>query len=915
MNKNIKVLFILTTILVLFVVIFPVSATDNMTNSSNTEIVNYTSITSTKQIEITDNTIDKTLKENQQETNENYNTTNKKNTHLTVNEAMDSVSFGEIEVITGVLSDENNNVLADKTITIKTDKLDVNVTTNNNGIYTYNYISNNVTTVIVTVLFEGDDAYNPTQNETWFDVEPMPTTLTLDTEQTITITENITLTGQLLDKNGNGISNQTITLNLNNKPVDLTTDITGSYNYTTIPTTTGLITLNVHFNRTTQYTEAYNETIIDISKVNTILSITKYRNTLTAGDNITINGTLTDEYDTTIPNATIQLVIKNNTINITTNNNGVYSYNYTTTKSDKIVISVRYNGDNKYSKSENTTEIDIEQKVSYIELNGIFNQEIYNNVEIQGRLLNIYTSEVLANQTINLTINNKTYNLTTNNRGVFNTTVYLTEIGTYYVQVTYTGNITYTGYRTNTTFTSSGLVDVYVNSNARGTGKTRSNPTNMTNALKIVTSNGIIHLVTINDETIDTYTTPLTINSKTTPNKSIEIWGDPGMTIIFNGLYKNQMVSIASGYNVSMRNIVFRNGNATSGGAIINKGNLTLTNTTIKENTARYGGAILNEGNLTLTNNTIINNSALNSGGVINSKGYITLKYNNFTNNSAAFGGAIYSSGNATITNTNYFIANHVTKNGGAIYNFGVMNLRNNNFTSNTADQWSGAVHNARNITVVSNKFALNTAGQLGGAMFNNANGTLTSNTFEYNRGKYGGAIYNGGVVTIEKNTIRYNNASQTGGAVANKGIVTLKSNKMTGNKAVYGGAIYSNNTVTETGDIITYCVASKSGGAIYNIGNFTVKSSNFTGNKANNGGTIFNARSMNITSNNIVTGNASLGGGLYNDGTTCNVVGNNFTKNNANYGGAAFTKVAIKESGNKYTNNTAIKGPDVYPN
>ncbi|OED30362.1 Ig-like domain repeat protein [Methanosphaera sp. WGK6] len=914
MNNNIKPLFLFTTIMILFIVFSPVNATDNITASENTEVVSLsnTSDTHINQITTTNKNIEKTLKENQQETIQN--TDNKKNTHLTVNEAMDSISIGEIEVITGILTDTDNKGLSNKTITIKTDKSDVNVTTNKDGMYSYNYISSNVTTVIVTVLFEGDTTYNPTQNETWFDVEPMITTLTIDTEQTITLAENITIKGQLLNKNGIGIANQLITLNLNNNIIQLKTNTTGSYNYSTIPTKVGLITVKVQFNGIKQYLDSYEETIIDVSKVNTILSISKYRNPITAGNNLTINGTLTDEYGAIIPNATIQLVIKNNTINIKTNNNGVYVYNYITTKSDKISISAKYMGNNKYTQSENTTEVDIEQKISYIELNGIFNQEIYNNLEIQGRLLNLYTSEVLPNQTINLTINNKTYTLTTNNRGVFNTTVYLTEIGTYYVQVTYSGNITYTGYRTNTTFISSGLVDVYVNSNARGNGKTRTNPTNITNALKIVTNNGIIHLVTINNKTTDTYTTPITINSKTTPIKVLQIVGDPGMNIIFNGLYKNQILSIAQGYNLKISNILFKQGNATSGGAIINKGNLTLTNSTIKENTARYGGAILNEGNLTLHNNTIINNNALNSGGVINSKGYINLKYNNFTNNSAAFGGAIYSSGNASITNNNYFISNHVTKNGGAIYNFGVMNIQNNNFTQNTANQWSGAVHNARNITVTSNKFALNTAGQLGGAMFNNANGTITSNTFESNRGKYGGAIYNGGVVLIQKNTIRYNNASQTGGAVANKGIVTLKSNKMTGNKAVYGGAIFSNNTVAVDSDIITYCVASKSGGAIYNIGNFTVKNSNFTGNKANMGGTIFNAKNMNITSNNIVSGNASLGGGLYNDGITCNVVGNKFIKNHANYGGAAFTKKAIIESKNTYTNNTAIKGPNVYP-
>ncbi|WP_069592535.1 C1 family peptidase [Methanosphaera sp. WGK6] len=788
-----------------------------------------------------------------------------------------------------------------------------------------------------------------------------PTTINITLNNQTTTNTQLTI---IIKANNTQLNNGIITITENQKIINIINMTSSQTIITYTNMTKGIHNITITYNtNNTNYKTSTKTIILNITEnttnlpENTIITLNKINNTQ-PNTTINITGKLISQTNKTIPNAKIIITINNqNTINTTTNTQGIFTSNIKTPNTiGTCNITATYNGNITYKKSTYETKFNIEKIGTTINLTNT-TKHVGENVTIIASILD--TNKKAVNGTVTLALDGKTLSTANTFDSKLTPRTFTVRNGVVNISVNAlkfnkTGNkitITYTplsndnihaSSQINTTYNRTLYKTIYANSKGTGDGLTIETPTNLTNALIYIDNGGTINLIgTTNNKDTYNLNNQVIISKNTLTNTvtKFTIKGYQNHIITISGQNKTGILAIAKEYTVSIINTTFTRANTRNGGAIFNNGTLTLNNdtftnnnayqgsciynkgtvtitkTTLKNNNASYGGAILNEGNITMTSNTVINNSAVNSGGVINSKGTVILKSNKFTNNTAAFGGVIYSSGKANITNTNYFIANHVTKNGGTIYNFGVMNLQNNNFTANTANQWSGAVHNARNITVTSNKFALNTAGQLGGAMFNNANGTITSNTFESNRGKYGGAIYNGGVVLIQKNTIRYNNASQTGGAVANKGIVTLKSNKMTGNKAVYGGAIFSNNTVAVDSDIITYCVASKSGGAIYNIGNFTVKNSNFTGNKANMGGTIFNAKNMNLTNNNIISGNASLGGGLYNDGTTCNVVGNTFTKNHANYGGAAFTKKAITESKNTYTNNTAIKGPNVYPN
>lgn len=232
-----------------------------------------------------------------------------------------------------------------------------------------------------------------------------------------------------------------------------------------------------------------------------------------------------------------------------------------------------------------------------------------------------------------------------------------------------------------------------------------------------------------------------------------------------------------------------------------------------------YGGAVFNE-NGTLSINAknsdvaISNNSAQakNStesaaarGGAIYNDVNGTIKINadnhkiTVSSNKAGLGGAMFNSGNLILSSTNsgsYEFSENNAKDGGAVYNndsFFEINadgenqkvVFNKNVASGSGVGNGGAVNIYKgNMTVnLDNKSALsmtsNSAQLFGGAVYVNENSFLTLNNND------------AGNIEFSKNS-----AVSQGGAIYNKGTVTMNvgSGSLTfdGNKAELGGAVYN---------------------------------------------------------------------------------------------------------------------------
>lgn len=137
----------------------------------------------------------------------------------------------------------------------------------------------------------------------------------------------------------------------------------------------------------------------------------------------------------------------------------------------------------------------------------------------------------------------------------------------------------------------------------------------------------------------------------------------------------SRAVEIGEGAQVTLSGLSIRNGNAVTGGGILNRGSLTLLNTTIENSFAEYaGGAIFNDfGTVTLSNSLITNNVADSvGGGIFNNEGDVVLENSSVTNNEASFqGGGIFNNKGTVLLTDSLVTGNVAGFNGGGILNLG----------------------------------------------------------------------------------------------------------------------------------------------------------------------------------------------------------------------------------------------------
>lgn len=153
-----------------------------------------------------------------------------------------------------------------------------------------------------------------------------------------------------------------------------------------------------------------------------------------------------------------------------------------------------------------------------------------------------------------------------------------------------------------------------------------------------------------------------------------------------------------TGENVTLKNINFRNGSSTEGGAINNKSNsLKIINCNFDRNISNAGGAISNEGIADIENCNFRKNFANESdGGAINNKGELNINNCDFLSNTTdENGGAINNTNIVKIDKNCNFISNHA-KNGASISNGenATLTLSDAKFKSNRATNQGSIIYN-----------------------------------------------------------------------------------------------------------------------------------------------------------------------------------------------------------------------------
>ena len=375
------------------------------------------------------------------------------NTTITLNN-IKTTTYGNNAQISGTLTDIYGNIISNVNVTLMINNRQVIVTTDEKGVFTYTYKTDFVDINEVQAIYYGNDTYKMNGDIKNFFVVGIETSISINEIKNTTMSTHVLIKGTLKDEFGNIMANTKVVLTVNNQMVSLVTDEFGHYTYDYITNVLGTNEVYVIYEGNNSHDYSTNVTSFNVRKISSIIDVNKI-STIVIGNNVTVNGTLKDEFGNKLVNTTISLNINDKTVNVTTDNKGNYKYTFQTNKIEVNTIDVSYSGNDSYLSANTRVAFDVRKILTDVDINNISDVKINSNVVINGTLYDEY-GNVMKNTPIKLIINNQTYNITTDNNGNYKYTYKVNSLNNT-VEVVYLGNNTHDASYDITLFTANKL--------------------------------------------------------------------------------------------------------------------------------------------------------------------------------------------------------------------------------------------------------------------------------------------------------------------------------------------------------------------------------------------------------------------------------------------------------------------------
>ncbi|OQD58829.1 adhesin-like protein, partial [Methanobrevibacter arboriphilus JCM 13429 = DSM 1125] len=391
---------------------------------------------------------------------------NDTNSSIVVNP--ETVSIGDNVTISGELVGYVGNGSDILTVSVDGNVYD-NVIINGTGGWSLNYTTNRTGNIIITVSYVGNDNYTAFINASSFTVILNDTNSSIVVNpETVSIGDNVTISGELVGYVGNGSDILTVSVD-GNVYNNVTINSTGgwSLNYTT--NRTGNIIITVSYVGNDNYTSFTNATNFSVAKNGANSSINIPSN-IKVEDSIIIDGVLADENGNPIANTTITVIIDGENFNVTTAENGSWNINYTPTYAGEFTINLTWEGNENYTSFNNNTNFNVTKLATYssIDLSGDF--RVGKTTVISGVLLDEEGNKI-ADIELEITIDGKKHLVKTNSNGYWYLTYKPEKTGKTTVVLNFNGDAKYLGFTNSTSFDvkkGESFVNVTVNENKNG---------------------------------------------------------------------------------------------------------------------------------------------------------------------------------------------------------------------------------------------------------------------------------------------------------------------------------------------------------------------------------------------------------------------------------------------------------------
>ena len=287
-------------------------------------------------------------------------------TKLVVDEIVSPVTIGESVEITGKLTDVDDNAIAAQAITLYINGVAVNaeIITNNDGIFSYSYMTTDNGLNNVTASYAGQDYYleNNTSNLVEFTVKT-PTTITVQPITTpVKVNDEITINVELKDSYNNmGLTGQNIIIKVDGEVIssEITDNDDGTYTTKYMITSAGEHTITAVFEETGNYFASEDATG---QKINAFVDTTVVLNAIDtiAHTQVTITVTIVAADDSKVNDGQVTLTLEDGTIIATANvENSQATITYIFNEELDTTITATFNQSDKYADSSATNTVKV----------------------------------------------------------------------------------------------------------------------------------------------------------------------------------------------------------------------------------------------------------------------------------------------------------------------------------------------------------------------------------------------------------------------------------------------------------------------------------------------------------------------------------------------------------------------------
>lgn len=180
---------------------------------------------------------------------------------------MGPVIKGKQATISGTLTDENNNTIANAQVKITINGSTKTLKTDSEGRFTHTYTFGKIGQNTITTTYTGSNSYDESEAITTVDVEKAKATITLTPIEKTAKDSNVTITGSLTDTQDNAIANAQVRITVNNSPKTLRTDENGLFTYVYTMKNIGTNNITAIFNGNNNFEAIETFTTAEVIKI------------------------------------------------------------------------------------------------------------------------------------------------------------------------------------------------------------------------------------------------------------------------------------------------------------------------------------------------------------------------------------------------------------------------------------------------------------------------------------------------------------------------------------------------------------------------------------------------------------------------------------------------------------------------